>query len=56
MNYKQLLKKLNTLTEDQLKCNVRVLIVDEYACDDEDRYQYEEEYQFITNTPKPYFE
>ena len=56
MNYRQLLDKLKTLSEEQLDCNVRILIVDEYACNDEDRYNYDEEYMFVTDTPQPYFQ
>ena len=55
MNYRHLLEELKGLTDEQLNCNVRVLIVDEYAADDEDRYSYEDELIFNKDTPEPYF-
>jgi len=55
VTYKQLLEELKNLTEEQLNCNVRVLTVDEYAVEDEDRYSYDDEYIFNRDTPKPYF-
>jgi hypothetical protein len=56
MNYRQLRDKLNVLTEKQLDCNIRILTVDEYACDDEDRYNYDEEFMFVADTLQPYFQ
>jgi len=55
MTYKQLLEELKKLTEEQLNCNVRVLTVDVFAVEDEDRYSYEDEFIFNKDTPEPYF-
>ena len=56
MNYRDLKEKLNQLTEEQLDCSVCILCMDSYAVDDEDRYQFDEDYSFVSDELHPYFQ